>query len=95
MASSQQVKISLTWTTSNTWAVLYSVYILWPILYFVYFLLNVIVLDEGERGEWKNWLKAQHSKNEDHDIQSHHFMADRWGSNGNSDRLFSCASKSL
>ena len=88
MASSQQVKISLTWTTSNTWAVLYSVYILWPILYFVYFLLNVIVLDEGERGEWKNWLKAQRSKNEDHDIQSHHFMADRWGSNGNSDRLY-------
>ena len=23
-------------------------------------------LDEGERGEWKNWLKMQHSKNEDH-----------------------------
>ena len=20
-------------------------------------------LDEGERGEWKNWLKTQHSKN--------------------------------
>ena len=20
-------------------------------------------LDEGERGEWKSWLKAQHSKN--------------------------------
>ena len=29
-------------------------------------------LDEGERGEWKSWLKTQHSKNEDHDIQSHH-----------------------
>jgi len=26
--------------------------------------------DESERGEWKNWLKAQHSKNKDHDIQS-------------------------
>ena len=24
-----------------------------------------------------------------HGIQSHHFMANRWGSNGNSDRLFS------
>ena len=23
----------------------------------------------------KNWLKAQHSENEDHGIQSHHFMA--------------------
>ena len=94
-ASSQQVRISLTWTTSNTWAVLYSVCILWPILCFVYFLLNFIVLDEGERGEWKSWLKAQRSKNKDHGIQSHHFMPDRWGSNGDSARLFSCASKSL
>ena len=25
-------------------------------------------LDESERGEWKHWLKAQHSKNEDHGI---------------------------
>ena len=32
-------------------------------------------LDECERGEWKSWLKAQHSENEDHGIQSHHFMA--------------------
>ena len=32
--------------------------------------------DEGERGEWKNWLKTQHSENEDHGIWSHHFMAD-------------------
>ena len=29
---------------------------------------------EGERGEWKSWLKIQHSKNEDHGIRSHHFM---------------------
>ena len=34
-------------------------------------------LDESERGEWKNWLKTQHSKNKDHGIQSHHFMANR------------------
>ena len=27
----------------------------------------------------KSWLKAQHSENEDHGIQSHHFMANRWG----------------
>ena len=45
-------------------------------------------LDKGERGAWKSWLKAQHSKNEDHGIQSHHFMANRWGNNGNSDRLY-------
>ena len=24
--------------------------------------------DEGERGEWKSGLKAQHSKNQDHGI---------------------------
>ena len=32
----------------------------------------------SERGEWKSWLKAQHSENEDHGIQSHRFMAKRW-----------------
>ena len=37
--------------------------------------------------EWKSWLKTQHSKNEDHGIRSYHFMANRWGNNGNSDRL--------
>ena len=42
-------------------------------------------LDEGERVEWKSWLKAQHSENEDHGIWSHHFMANRWG---NSVRLY-------
>ena len=36
----------------------------------------------------KNWLKTQHSKNEDHGIRSHHFMANIWGSNGNNDRLY-------
>ena len=40
-------------------------------------------LDESERREWKSWLKTQHSKKEDHGIQSHHFMANRWGNNGN------------
>ena len=28
-------------------------------------------LDESEREEWKSWLKAQHSENEDHGIWSH------------------------
>ena len=36
----------------------------------------------------KNWLKAQYSENEDHDIPSHHFMANRWGNNRNHERLF-------
>ena len=31
-------------------------------------------LDESERGEWKSWLKAQHLKNWNHGIQSHHSM---------------------
>ena len=30
----------------------------------------------------------QHSKNEDHGIWFHLFMANRWGNNGNSDRLY-------
>ena len=30
----------------------------------------------------------QHSENEDHGIWSHHFMANRWGNSGNSDRLY-------
>ena len=51
--------------------------------------------DESERGERKSWLKAQHSENEDHGIQSHHFMANRWRNNGNSDRINLGAPKSL
>ena len=38
--------------------------------------------------ERKSWLKAQHSKNEDHDIWSHHFMGNRWGNSRNSVRLY-------
>ena len=40
----------------------------------------------------KKWLKAQHSENEDHGIQSHHFMGNRWENNGN---RFGGAPKSL
>ena len=52
-------------------------------------------LDESKRGEWKSWLKTQHSKNKDKGIRSHHFKANRWGSNGNSETFFSSAPKSL
>ena len=38
--------------------------------------------------ESKNWLKAQHSENEDHGIWSHHFMANRWRNKGNSGRFY-------
>ena len=40
------------------------------------------------KGEWKSWLKAHHSKNENHGIRSHHFMENRWGNSGNSVRLY-------
>ena len=41
------------------------------------------VKEESEKAGLK-----QHSKNEDHGIQSHHFMANRWGNNETSDRLY-------
>ena len=43
--------------------------------------------EEGER-ETKSWLQSQHSKNEDHGIQSHHVIANRWGNIGNSEKLY-------
>ena len=42
----------------------------------------------AESEERKSWLKAQHSENEDHGIRSHHFMVNRWGNSGNSERLY-------
>ena len=48
----------------------------WPFLVLLP-LLSFPNLDESERGEWKRWLKTQHSKYEDHGIWSHHFMANR------------------
>ena len=58
--------------------------------FFLSFFLSFLeeLIDENERGEWKAWLKTQHSKNKDHGIQPHHFMANSWGINGNSDRLY-------
>ena len=44
----------------------------------------------------KAGMKINIQKNKDHGIRSHHFMANRWGINGNSDRLyFWVAPKSL
>ena len=51
-------------------------------------------LDESER-ESKSWLKAQYSENKDHGIWSHHFMANRWGNSGYSERLFFLIKKIL
>ena len=46
-----------------------------------------------DRGAW--WAtvhrvpkNAQHSENEDHGIQSHHSMGNRWGNSGNCVRLY-------
>ena len=32
----------------------------------------LLLLDEGERGAWKDWLKTQHSKNKDYGMHSQH-----------------------
>ena len=58
---------------------------------------DTILMAESEE-ELKNLLmkvkeeneKAglKHSENEDHGIRSHHFMGNRWGNNGNTERLF-------
>ena len=50
-------------------------------------------LDESKGGEWKSWLKAQHSENEDHGIWFHYFMANRWGNSGKWLTLFGGGSK--
>ena len=49
--------------------------------------LKSLLMKVKEESEKKAGLK-QHSKNKDHGIWSHHFMANRWGNNGNSDRLY-------
>ena len=36
----------------------------------------------------KKLVKTQHSKNEDHGIQSQYYMANRWENSGNSDSLY-------
>ena len=56
-------------------------------------LKSLLIKVKGESE--KSWFKIQHSKNENHGIWCHHFMANRWENNGNSDRLFSWAPKSL
>ena len=45
--------------------------------------LKSLLMKVKEESE-KAGLKVQHSKNEDHGVSSHHFMANRWGNNGNS-----------
>ena len=65
---------------------------------------NTTLMEESEE-ELKSLLMKVKVENEkpglkvniqkkDHGIRSHHFMGNRWGNSGNSDRLFSWASKS-
>ena len=56
--------------------------------------LQSLLMKVKEESE-KAGLKLNIQKNEDHGIQSHHFMANNWENNGNSERLFSWAPKSL
>ena len=49
--------------------------------------LNSLLMKVQEESE-KSWLKTQHSKNKDHGMQSHPFMANRWGNNGNREKLY-------
>ena len=46
------------------------------------------LLMEVKEESGKCWLKAQHSENQHHGFWSHHFMGNRWGNSGNSDRFF-------
>ena len=55
----------------------------------------VLHLEQGKKGEWKSWLKTQHSNNKNHGIWSHHFMTNRWWNKGNWQILFSWTPKSL
>ena len=48
--------------------------------------LKSLLMKVKEQSE-KAGLK-QHSKDQDHGIHSYHFMANRWGNNGKSDRLY-------
>ena len=56
--------------------------------------LKSLLMKVKEQSE-KVGLKLNIQKTEDHGIWSHPFMANRRGNNGNSDRLFSWAPKSL
>ena len=49
--------------------------------------LKSLLMKVKEESE-KAGLILNNQKNKDHGIWSHHIMANRWGNNGNSDRLY-------
>ena len=46
------------------------------------------LLMKGKEESEKSWVKTHHSKSEDHGMWSHHFMTNRWGNGGNTERLY-------
>ena len=56
--------------------------------------LKSLLMKVKEESE-KNWLKAQHSKNEDQGIRSHHLMANRRGKMETVTNFIFLGSKSL
>ena len=46
------------------------------------------LLMKGKEESEKDGLEVNTQKNQDHGMWSQHFMANRWGNNGNSDRLY-------
>ena len=49
--------------------------------------LKSLLMKVKEKSE-KTGLKLNIQRNTDHGIQSDHFMANRWGNNGSSERLY-------
>ena len=49
--------------------------------------LKILLMKVREESE-KAGLKLNIQKTKIMGVQSHHFMANRWGNNGNSDRLY-------
>ena len=49
--------------------------------------LKSLMMKVKEESE-KSGLKLHIKKKEDHGIRSHHFMTNRWGNSGNTDRLY-------
>ena len=46
------------------------------------------LLMKGKEESEKDGLEVNTQKNQDHGMWSQHFMANRWGNNGNSERLY-------
>ena len=50
--------------------------------------LKSLLMKVKEESEKPGLKQLWDSENQDHGIWSHHFMANRWGNNGNSDRFY-------